>query len=58
MVYAVSRTHFLSPHFILFSTFAFLFAGAVDKIVFPVGMQSVNFRKCVGLTGTAEVRDE
>ena len=27
--------------------------GAVDKIVFPEGMQSVNFRYCRGITGTA-----
>ena len=30
-------------------------AGAVDKIVFPEGMQSVNFYGCHGLTGTAEL---
>ena len=34
--------------------FAFPFAGAVDKIVLPEGMQSVNFRGCTSLTGTAE----
>ena len=39
-----------------FLLFAFSSAGAVDKIVFPEGMQSVNFDSCFGLTGTAEVR--
>ena len=38
--------------------FAFPSAGAVDKIVFPEGMQSVNFCLCKGLTGTAELGDE
>ena len=28
--------------------------GAVDKIVLPEGMQSVDFRDCTELTGTAE----
>ena len=28
--------------------------GAVDKLVLPEGMQSVNFDSCRGLTGTAE----
>jgi hypothetical protein len=28
--------------------------GAVDKIVLPEGMQTVNFERCYGLTGTAE----
>ena len=36
-----------------FSSFAFPSAGAVDKIVLPEGMQSVNFGSCYGLTGTA-----
>ena len=36
------------------SLFAFPSAGAVDKIVFPVGMQSVNFEWCEGLAGTAK----
>ena len=46
-----------TPHSSLypFSSFAFPSAGAVDKIVFPVGMQSVNFYNCKGLTGTAEL---
>ena len=48
-------TRFLIPHFLLFSLFAFTSAGAVDKIVFPEGMQSVNFGYCYGLTGTAEL---
>ena len=43
---------FLIPHFILFPLFALPFAGAVDKIVLPDGMQSVNFVSCHGLTGT------
>ena len=50
-----SRTLFLIPHFLLFPLFvAFPSAGAVDKIVFPEGMQSVTFQSCKGLTGTAE----
>ena len=32
--------------------------GAVDKIVLPEGMQSVNFSLCNGITGTAELEDE
>ena len=28
--------------------------GAVDKIVLPEGMKSVNFCECRGITGTAE----
>ena len=50
---AVQRTRFLIPHFIYFILFAFPFAGAVDKIVLPEGMQSVDFSYCNGLTGTA-----
>jgi hypothetical protein len=38
---------------ILFTLFAFT-AGAVDKLVLPEGMQSVNFKYCAGITGTAE----
>jgi hypothetical protein len=30
--------------------------GAVDKIVLPVGMKTVNFEDCFGLTGAAELR--
>jgi hypothetical protein len=43
------------PHssFILLPPFAFPSAGAVDKIVLPEGMQSVNFGFCKGITGTA-----
>ena len=48
-----SRTRFLIPHFLLFPLFAFLSAGAVDKIELPEGMQSVNFGYCKGITGTA-----
>jgi hypothetical protein len=48
-----SRTRFLIPHFILFPVFAFPSAGAVDKIVLPEGMQTVNFARCKSLTGTA-----
>ena len=51
---AISRTCFLIPHFILFPLFAFPPAGAVDKIVLPEGMQSVDFYGCEGLTGTAD----
>ena len=50
------RTRFLIPHFILFPLFAFPPSGAVDKIVLPDGMQSVNFEHCRGLTGTTESR--
>jgi hypothetical protein len=53
---AVSRTRLLIPHFILFRLFAFPPAGAVDKIVLPEGMQSVNFSYCKGITGTAEIQ--
>jgi hypothetical protein len=52
----ISRTCFLLPHFILFPLFAFHPQGAVDKIVLPEGMQSVNFEMCEGITGTAESR--
>jgi hypothetical protein len=52
---AASRTRLLIPHFILFPLFAFPSAGAVDKIVLPEGMQSVNFYGCKSLTGTAEI---
>ena len=38
-----------------FLHFAFPSAGAIDKIVFPVGMQSVDFQQCYDLTGTAEL---
>jgi hypothetical protein len=55
---AASRTRFLIPHLIPFPLFAFSSAGAVDKIVLPEGMQSVNFWYCTGITGTAELEDE
>ena len=48
------RTRLLLPHLILFPLFAFPSTGAVDKIVFPGGMQEVNFAECWELTGTAE----
>jgi hypothetical protein len=48
------HTRFLIPQFILSLLFDFTSAGAVDKLVLPEGMQSVNFRMCEGLTGTAE----
>jgi hypothetical protein len=57
MVKAASRTRFLIPHCLLFPLFAFPFAGAVDKIVLPEGMQQVNFGYC-DLTGTADLEDE
>ena len=45
--------------FSLFHLFAFLSAGAVDKIVLPVGMKSVDFSYCISnLTGTAELEDD
>ena len=49
-----SRTRFLFPHLILLPLFVFPPAGDVDKIVLPEGMQSVNFKSCHGITGTAE----
>ena len=49
-----SRTYFLIPHVILSLLFAFPFAGAVDKVVFPEGMQNVDFGNCKNITGTAE----
>jgi len=52
----VSRTLFLIPHFLIFFLLAFPSAGAVDKIVLPVGMKYVNFESCTGITGTAESR--
>jgi hypothetical protein len=55
---AASRPYFLIPHFILFSLYAFPSSGAVDKIVLPQGMQSVNFYRCTGITGTAELEDD
>ena len=57
MVKAASRTRFLIPHFIHLLLFAFSTAGAVDKIVLPEGMQTVNFERCTGLTGTADFKD-
>ena len=48
----------LFPHFILFPLFVLPSAGEVDKLVLPVGMQSVNFRDCVGLKGTTDLEDE
>ena len=54
MVKAASRTRFFIPHFILSPLFAFPSAGAVNKIVLPEGMQSVDFGNCLGITGTAE----
>ena len=53
--FAVSRTRFLIPLTLsFFPLFAFTSAGAVDKIVFPVGIQKVDFEWCTGLTGTAK----
>ena len=52
--FEASRTRLLLPHFILLPLFAFPPSGAVDKIVLPEGMQSVNFSCCDGITGTAE----
>jgi hypothetical protein len=51
---AASRTRFLIPHFILLPLFDFPPSGAVDKIVLPVGMQSVDFLFCSGITGTTD----
>jgi hypothetical protein len=55
---AASRTRFLIPHFLLSLLFAFPSAGAVDKLVLPEGMQTVDFYFCTGLTGTADLEDE
>ena len=49
-----SAAHASSFLIFLFPLFAFPSAGAVDKIVFPEGMQKVDFDSCEGLTGTAE----
>jgi hypothetical protein len=49
------------PSFLVFSLFPlpfFFLAGDIGQMNLPVGMQSVNFRYCEGLTGTAESRDE
>ena len=54
MVYAARRAHFLVPHFITFPLFAFPSAGALDKLVLPVGMNEVIFAGCEGLTGMTE----
>ena len=43
------------PHFNRFPLFTFSSAGAVDKIVLPDGMQSVNFAGCKSITGTADL---
>ena len=50
----------VQPHALPHSSISFhsLFAGAVDKIVLPEGMQSVDFANCPRLTGTAELEDE
>ena len=53
IVFSASRTRFIIPHFILFPLFAFP-SGAVDKLVLPEGMQSVNFYNGTGLTGMAK----
>ena len=47
-------TSFL-PHFLLFPLSDFPSAGDIGKIVFPEGMQKVEFQGCGGLTGTAEL---
>ena len=44
------------PHLLIFFLFAFPFAGAVDKLVLPDSMESVDFSGCNGLTGTAVSR--
>jgi hypothetical protein len=48
--------HVLIPHFLFFRLFAFPPAGAVDKMVLPEDMQSVNFDGCECLTGTVDCR--
>jgi hypothetical protein len=56
-----SRTRFLIlhsslyPFCILFPLFAFRFAGDIAQMNLPEGMQSVNFRRCAHLTGTADL---
>ena len=51
-VFAIQPQHVLPSSLYLF---AFSSAGAVDKLVLPVGMQEVNFVWCKDLTGTAEL---
>ena len=51
-----SAAHASSFLTFLFPLYAFPSEGAVDKIVFPEGMQTVNFYGCTGLTGKAEVK--
>jgi hypothetical protein len=57
-----SRTRLLIPHSYLFFSLrlvhAFPFAGAVDEIMLPEDMQSVDFSYCSNLTGTADLEDE
>ena len=53
--FEASRTRLLIHRFLLFPLFAFPFAGAVDKVVLPKGMQKVDFGNCKDLTGTAEI---
>ena len=48
---ALASSFLTSP----FPPFALPFAGVVDKIVLPVGMQSVSFYGCSGLTGMADI---
>ena len=48
------------PSFLIFS-FSFFFhspflAGDIGQMNLPVGMKTVNFEDCEGLTGTAESR--
>ena len=50
--FAIQPQHVLPSSLYLF---AFSSAGAVDKLVLPVGMQEVNFAWCKDLTGTAEL---
>ena len=51
-----ARASSCTPHssFYPFPSFCFPPSGALDKIVLPYGMQSVDFSYCSNLTGTAE----
>ena len=55
---ASRRTSFI-PRFLLLAHFSLSFnpsaTGDVGNLVLPVGMQSVSFFRCTGLTGTAEL---
>ena len=51
---AASRSTSFIPHFLILLLPFSLLAGDIGQLDLPVGMQSVNFRDCSGVTGTAE----